>query len=68
MRQRSDGSTGGAIVATSSIAGLEPFYADAVYTIAKHGVVTLVRSIAPNLAAEGIASMPSAPTRPTPEC
>ena len=55
MRQRSDGSTGGAIVATSSIAGLEPFYPDAVYTITKHGVVALVRSIAPNLAVEGIA-------------
>jgi NAD(P)-dependent dehydrogenase (short-subunit alcohol dehydrogenase family) len=55
MRQRSDGSTGGAIVATSSIAGVEPFPGDLVYTIAKHGVVALVRSIAPNLAAEGIA-------------
>ena len=56
MRQRTDGSSGGAIVATSSIAGLEPFYGDAVYTIAKHGVVALIRSIAPNLAPEGIAA------------
>ncbi len=56
MRRRSDGSTGGAIVATSSIAGLEPFPGDLVYTISKYGVVALIRSIAPNLAAEGIAA------------
>jgi NAD(P)-dependent dehydrogenase (short-subunit alcohol dehydrogenase family) len=55
MRQRLHGSTGGAIVATSSIAGVEPFPGDAVYTIAKHGVVGLIRSIAANLTAEGIA-------------
>jgi NAD(P)-dependent dehydrogenase (short-subunit alcohol dehydrogenase family) len=56
IRQRSDGSTGGAVVATSSIAGLEPFPGDAVYTIGKHGVIGLIRSIAPKLAAEGIAA------------
>jgi NAD(P)-dependent dehydrogenase (short-subunit alcohol dehydrogenase family) len=56
MRQRNDGSSGGSIVATSSIAGLEPFYGDVVYTIGKHGVVALIRSIAPNLAPEGIAA------------
>ncbi len=56
MRQRSNGPTGGAIVATSSIAGLEAFPGDAVYTITKHGVVALIRSIAPNLAAEGISA------------
>jgi NAD(P)-dependent dehydrogenase (short-subunit alcohol dehydrogenase family) len=56
MRQRTDDSTGGVIVATSSIAGLEPFAGDAVYTITKHGVVALIRSIAPNLAPEGISA------------
>lgn len=54
MRERGDDAAGGAIVATSSIAGLEPFPPDPVYTIGKHGVVGLIRSIAPNLAAEGI--------------
>jgi NAD(P)-dependent dehydrogenase (short-subunit alcohol dehydrogenase family) len=56
MRRCTDDSTGRAVVATSSIAGLEPFPGDAVYTIAKHGVVGLIRSIAPNLALEGIAA------------
>jgi NAD(P)-dependent dehydrogenase (short-subunit alcohol dehydrogenase family) len=54
MRQRADGSRGGAIVATASIAGLEPVPMDPVYAITKHGVIGLIRSIAPNLAAEGI--------------
>jgi NAD(P)-dependent dehydrogenase (short-subunit alcohol dehydrogenase family) len=54
MRQRGEGPTGGAIVATASIAGLEAFPGDPVYTITKHGVVALIRSIAPKLAPEGI--------------
>jgi NAD(P)-dependent dehydrogenase (short-subunit alcohol dehydrogenase family) len=56
MRQRRDTSAGGAIVATASIAGLEPFPGDAVYTLTKHGAVALIRSIAPRLAPEGIAA------------
>lgn len=55
MRERSDPTGGGAIVATASIAGIEPFHPDAIYTIGKHGVIGLIRSVAPNLAAEGIA-------------
>src|ERR671910_2457225 len=45
---------GGAIVATSSLAGLIPFPPDPVYDLTKHAVVGLIRSIAPTLAAKGI--------------
>jgi NAD(P)-dependent dehydrogenase (short-subunit alcohol dehydrogenase family) len=45
---------GGAIVATSSLAGLIPFPPDPVYDLTKHAVVGLMRSIAPTLAAKGI--------------
>ncbi|ORB30818.1 SDR family NAD(P)-dependent oxidoreductase [Mycolicibacterium parafortuitum] len=44
-----------AILATASLAGLMPWHPDPVYSLGKHGVVGLMRSIAPNLAAEGIA-------------
>lgn len=45
---------GGAIVATSSLAGLIPFPPDFVYDATKHAVVGLVRSLAPTLVASGI--------------
>lgn len=45
---------GGAIVATSSLAGLIPFPPDPVYDLSKHAVVGFVRSIAPTLAPLGI--------------
>ena len=45
---------GGAIVATSSLAGLIPFPPDPVYDASKHAVVGLIRSAAPTLAAQGI--------------
>jgi len=45
---------GGAIVATSSLAGIIPFPPDPVYDLTKHAVVGFVRSIAPALASEGI--------------
>jgi NAD(P)-dependent dehydrogenase (short-subunit alcohol dehydrogenase family) len=45
---------GGAIVATSSLAGLIPFPPDPVYDGGKHWVVGFVRSLAPTLAAKGI--------------
>ena len=45
---------GGAIVATASLAGLIAFPPDPVYTLTKHAVVGLVRSLAPQLQAQGI--------------
>jgi NAD(P)-dependent dehydrogenase (short-subunit alcohol dehydrogenase family) len=45
---------GGAIVATSSLAGLIPFAPDPVYDASKHAVVGLIRSVAPTLAPSGI--------------
>lgn len=43
------GGGGGAIVATASLAGLIGFPPDPIYTLTKHGVVGLVRSLAPSL-------------------
>jgi len=45
---------GGAIVATSSLAGLIPFPMDPVYDLSKHAVVGFIRSVAPTLAAKQI--------------
>jgi NAD(P)-dependent dehydrogenase (short-subunit alcohol dehydrogenase family) len=45
---------GGAIVATSSLAGLIAFAPDPVYTAAKHAVIGLVRALAPTLIADRI--------------
>jgi NAD(P)-dependent dehydrogenase (short-subunit alcohol dehydrogenase family) len=45
---------GGAIVATSSLAGLIPFPPDPVYVATKHAVAGLIRSIAPTLEPLGI--------------
>jgi NAD(P)-dependent dehydrogenase (short-subunit alcohol dehydrogenase family) len=45
---------GGAIVATSSLAGLIPFPPDPVYDLTKHAVVGFIRSVAPALLAKGI--------------
>jgi NAD(P)-dependent dehydrogenase (short-subunit alcohol dehydrogenase family) len=45
---------GGAIVATSSLAGLIPFPPDPVYDLTKHAVVGFIRSAAPTLAPLGI--------------
>jgi NAD(P)-dependent dehydrogenase (short-subunit alcohol dehydrogenase family) len=50
MRERG----GGAIVATSSLAGLIPFPPDPIYDGGKHFVVGLIRSLAPTLAPFGI--------------
>jgi NAD(P)-dependent dehydrogenase (short-subunit alcohol dehydrogenase family) len=46
--------TGGAIVATASIAGIWPFAPDPIYTMTKHAVVGLVRSLAAPLGERGI--------------
>src|SRR5260370_31549878 len=53
VREMSRGS-GGAIVATSSLAGLIPFPPDPVYDLTKHAVVGFIRSLAPTLATKGI--------------
>jgi NAD(P)-dependent dehydrogenase (short-subunit alcohol dehydrogenase family) len=45
---------GGAIVATSSLAGLIPFAMDPVYDLTKHAVVGFIRSVAPTLRTFGI--------------
>jgi NAD(P)-dependent dehydrogenase (short-subunit alcohol dehydrogenase family) len=45
---------GSVIVATASLAGLEPMPRDAVYAATKHAVVGFVRSVAPQLAERGI--------------
>ena len=47
------GRGGGAIVATSSLAGLIPFPPDPVYDLTKHAVVGFIRSAAPTLAPLG---------------
>lgn len=41
---------GGAVVATSSLAGIIAFSGDPIYTLTKHAVVGFVRAIAPQLA------------------
>ena len=46
--------SGGAIVATASLAGLIPFPPDPIYDLTKHAVVGLMRSVAPTLAARHI--------------
>ncbi|MCZ7525009.1 MAG: SDR family oxidoreductase [Acidimicrobiia bacterium] len=45
---------GGAIVVTASLAGIIPFAPDPIYALTKHGVVGLVRSLAPSLQPRGI--------------
>ena len=45
---------GGAVVVTASLAGLIHIAFDPVYALTKHGVVGLVRSLAPTLAAQRI--------------
>jgi NAD(P)-dependent dehydrogenase (short-subunit alcohol dehydrogenase family) len=44
----------GAIVVTSSLAGLVPLPQDPLYTASKHALIGLVRSLAPQLATRGI--------------
>jgi NAD(P)-dependent dehydrogenase (short-subunit alcohol dehydrogenase family) len=45
---------GGAVVATSSLAGIVAFAGDPMYTLTKHAVVGFVRAIAPRLAEQHI--------------
>jgi NAD(P)-dependent dehydrogenase (short-subunit alcohol dehydrogenase family) len=46
MRDRTDGRRGGVIVATSSMAGIEPYAAAPLYTLTKFAVVGFIRAIA----------------------
>jgi NAD(P)-dependent dehydrogenase (short-subunit alcohol dehydrogenase family) len=45
---------GGSIVATSSLAGLTATPPDPIYALTKHAVIGFVRSVAPQLATQGI--------------
>lgn len=45
---------GGSVVATASLAGLIPYGDDPMYAATKHGVVGLVRSVAPQLRRDGV--------------
>lgn len=45
---------GAAIVVTASLAGITPYSVDPLYTLSKHAVVGLVRSLGPTLAEQGI--------------
>lgn len=47
-------SSGAAIVVTASLAGITPYSVDPLYTLSKHAVVGLVRSLGPTLAERGI--------------
>ncbi len=53
---RASASDGGprSIVATASLAGIDPFLSNSIYTLTKHAVVGFIRALAPDLAAEGI--------------
>ncbi|HUP72803.1 MAG TPA: SDR family oxidoreductase [Acidimicrobiales bacterium] len=53
---------GGAIVVTASIAGLRASVADPVYGMTKHGVIGLMRSLAPQLAERNISINAVCPT------
>jgi NAD(P)-dependent dehydrogenase (short-subunit alcohol dehydrogenase family) len=56
FRNRADGRTGGVLVVTASIVGIDPATApDPIYPATKHAVVGLLRALAPALAGEGIA-------------
>ena len=47
-------SAGATIVVTASLAGVTPYAVDPIYAMSKHAIVGLVRSLAPELAMQGI--------------
>jgi NAD(P)-dependent dehydrogenase (short-subunit alcohol dehydrogenase family) len=55
MRARTDGRKGGVIIATASVAGIDPTGSPSpIYPLTKHGVIGFVRALGPALAKEGI--------------
>jgi NAD(P)-dependent dehydrogenase (short-subunit alcohol dehydrogenase family) len=56
MRNRADGTSSGAIVATASIAGIVPFGPDPFYSLTKHAVVGFIRAVGDLLAPEEISA------------
>jgi NAD(P)-dependent dehydrogenase (short-subunit alcohol dehydrogenase family) len=56
MRRTTLGEGSRTVVATASLAGIDPFLPNPIYTLTKHAVVGFIRSIAPELAAEGISA------------
>ena len=55
MRARTDGRKGGVIIATASVAGIDPTGSPSpIYPLTKHAVIGFVRSLGPALAKEGI--------------
>ena len=54
MRRAGVGAGPKAVIATASMAGIDPFLPSPIYTLTKHAVVGFIRAIAPELAAEGI--------------
>jgi (+)-trans-carveol dehydrogenase len=57
------GGRGGAMILTSSDAGLKPYQNSGHYTAAKHGVIGLMQTLALELAADGIRVNAIAPTQ-----
>jgi (+)-trans-carveol dehydrogenase len=57
------GGRGGSMILTSSDAGLKPFQNAGHYTAAKHGVIGLMKTLAVELAADGIRVNAIAPTQ-----
>jgi NAD(P)-dependent dehydrogenase (short-subunit alcohol dehydrogenase family) len=45
---------GGAVAVTASLAGLVPFPSDPFYSLSKHALIGFVRSVAPQLEADGV--------------
>ena len=56
VRERADGREGGVIVATASIAGLEGYPRNPLYSLTKHAIIGFIRSLGPALVAEGMAA------------
>jgi NAD(P)-dependent dehydrogenase (short-subunit alcohol dehydrogenase family) len=56
MRRTSADDGPRAVIATASLAGIDPFFPNAIYTLTKHAVVGFIRAVAPDLVADGISA------------